>query len=158
MRKPRVGVTGCSYAGKMALYSGAFDERIALTIAQESGGGGAPAWRVSHNIEPNGSVKKIDNTDYRWFRDSMMQFSGDNVYKLPHDHHELMAMVAPRALLVTGEPILPGCLTRQTMWPRGRRRKYITRLALPTGLAFISTAPMGTVPYLQARCRQCRPL
>ncbi|MBE7171921.1 MAG: T9SS type A sorting domain-containing protein [Williamsia sp.] len=97
-----IGVTGCSYAGKMALYAGAFDERIALTIAQESGGGGAPAWRVSHNIEPNGSVEKIDNTDYRWFRDSMALFSGDNVYKLPHDHHELMAMIAPRALLVTG--------------------------------------------------------
>ena len=97
-----IGVTGCSYAGKMALFSGAFDERIALTIAQESGGGGAPAWRVSHNLEPNGTVEKIDNTDYRWFRDSMALFSGENVYKLPHDHHELMAMIAPRALLVTG--------------------------------------------------------
>ena len=27
-----IGVTGCSYAGKMALYCGAFDERVALTI------------------------------------------------------------------------------------------------------------------------------
>lgn len=97
-----IGVTGCSYAGKMALFAGALDERIALTIAQESGGGGAPAWRVSHNIEPNGTVEKIDNTDYSWFRDSMKIFAGDNVYKLPEDHHELMAMVAPRALLVTG--------------------------------------------------------
>jgi Glucuronyl esterase, fungi/Secretion system C-terminal sorting domain len=97
-----LGVTGCSYAGKMALFAGAFDERIALTIAQESGGGGAPSWRVSHNIEPNGSVEKIDNTDYNWFREDMRQFSFDNVYKLPEDHHELMAMVAPRALLVTG--------------------------------------------------------
>ena len=34
-----IAVTGCSYAGKMALYAGAFDERIALTIAQESGCG-----------------------------------------------------------------------------------------------------------------------
>ncbi len=97
-----IGVTGCSYAGKMALFAGAFDERIALTIAQESGGGGAPAWRVSHNIEPNGSVEKIDNTDYTWFRDSMRLFAADNVYKLPEDHHELMAMIAPRALLMTG--------------------------------------------------------
>ena len=30
-----IGVTGCSYAGKMALFCGAFDERVALTIAQE---------------------------------------------------------------------------------------------------------------------------
>ena len=97
-----IAVTGCSYAGKMALFAGAFDERVALTIAQESGGGGAPTWRVSHNIEPQGSVEKIDNTDYNWFKEDMRQFSGDNVYKLPEDHHELIAMVAPRAVLVTG--------------------------------------------------------
>ena len=36
-----IGVSGCSYAGKMALFCGAFDERVALTIAQEPGGGGA---------------------------------------------------------------------------------------------------------------------
>jgi hypothetical protein len=98
-----LGVTGCSYAGKMALFAGAFDERIALTFAQESGGGGAPAWRVSHGIEPDGTVEKTNNTDGSWFRTGMKtEFRGDNVYKLPHDHHELMAMVAPRALLVTG--------------------------------------------------------
>jgi hypothetical protein len=38
-----MAVIGCSFAGKIALYAGAFDERIALTIAQESGGGGASA-------------------------------------------------------------------------------------------------------------------
>jgi hypothetical protein len=83
----------------MALFSGAFDERIALTIAQESGGGGAPAWRVS---EFGGDVEKLGATDHNWFKESMFQFSGLNVPKLPYDHHELMAMVAPRALLVTG--------------------------------------------------------
>lgn len=97
-----LAVTGCSYAGKMALYAGAFDERIALTIAQENGGGGAAAWRVSHEIEADGSVEKIDNTDYDWFGGQMHQFAGDNVYKLPEDHDELMDMVAPRALLQTG--------------------------------------------------------
>lgn len=94
-----LAVTGCSYAGKMALFAGAFDERIALTIAQESGGGGAPAWRVSETI---GDVEKLGATDHNWFRESMFQFAGLNVSRLPHDHHELMAMVAPRALLVTG--------------------------------------------------------
>jgi hypothetical protein len=97
-----LAVTGCSYAGKMSLFAAAFDERIALTIAQESGGGGAPSWRISHNIEPHKSVEKIDNTDYKWFRDDLKQFSGDSVYRLPYDHHELMAMIAPRALLITG--------------------------------------------------------
>lgn len=97
-----LAVTGCSYAGKMALFAGAFDERIALTIAQENGGGGAPAWRISHEIEANGSVEKIDDTNKEWFGGQMWQFAGDNVYKLPEDHDELMDMVAPRALLETG--------------------------------------------------------
>jgi hypothetical protein len=97
-----LAVTGCSYAGKMALFAGAFDERIALTIAQENGGGGAPSWRVSHEIEAQGSVEKIDTTSKEWFGGQMWQFAGDNVYKLPEDHDELMDLVAPRALLETG--------------------------------------------------------
>ncbi|MFN8416335.1 MAG: sugar-binding protein [Cytophagaceae bacterium] len=97
----RIAVTGCSYAGKMALFAGAFDERVALTIAQESGGGGVNSWRVSETI---GNVEKIDNTNYAWFMQSMKTNFQGQVGKLPHDHHELMAMIAPRALLVLGNP------------------------------------------------------
>ncbi len=97
-----LAVTGCSFAGKMALFAGAFDERIALTIAQESGGGGAPSWRVSHEIEPDGSVEDIHDTSYDWFGRQMYDFAENNSYKIPEDHDELMAMVAPRALLETG--------------------------------------------------------
>ncbi|HET9863141.1 MAG TPA: hypothetical protein VFP37_06840, partial [Steroidobacteraceae bacterium] len=97
-----LGATGCSYAGKMALYAGAFDERVALTIPQESGGGGAPAWRITRAIEAYGASEDIQRTNYDWFAGQMRQFSADAGYKLPIDHHELMAMVAPRALLVTG--------------------------------------------------------
>ena len=96
-----IGVTGCSYAGKMALYCGAFDERVALTIAQEPGGGGAAAWRASH--ESKVRVEDIDKTDYHWFLESQkVNFSGDSVYRLPYDQHELCAMVCPRALLLLG--------------------------------------------------------
>ncbi|HTU67493.1 MAG TPA: hypothetical protein VMF52_16205 [Steroidobacteraceae bacterium] len=97
-----LGATGCSYAGKMALYAGAFDERVALTIPQESGGGGAPAWRVTREIEAYGASEDIQRTNYDWFAGQMRQFQMDNGYKQPTDHHELMGMVAPRALLVTG--------------------------------------------------------
>jgi len=96
-----LAVSGCSFAGKMALFVGAFDERIALTIAQEPGGGGAAAWRVSQTL---GKVENLGATSHAWFKESMFQFSGGNVSKLPMDHHELMAMVAPRALLVLGNP------------------------------------------------------
>lgn len=97
-----IGVTGCSYAGKMALFCGAFDERVALTIAQEPGGGGAAAWRVSHTMK---DVESLERTDYNWFMESMREnFKGDSVYRLPYDHHELCAMVCPRALLLLGNP------------------------------------------------------
>ncbi|MDD4486314.1 MAG: hypothetical protein PHG62_06285 [Proteiniphilum sp.] len=95
-----LAITGCSFAGKMALYAAAFDERIALTIAQESGGGGAAAWRVSETL---GEVETLARTSHVWFMEEMFQFS-DAVAKLPFDHHELMAMIAPRALLVLGNP------------------------------------------------------
>ncbi len=118
-----IGVTGCSYAGKMALYCGAFDERIALTIAQEPGGGGAAAWRVSHTLN---EVEDLDRTDYHWFLESMRDnFHGDSVYQLPYDQHELCAMVCPRALLLLGNPdykwladeaMLPSAQAAKKVW------------------------------------------
>ena len=96
----RIGVSGCSYAGKMALFCGAFDDRVALTIAQEPGGGGAASWRYNCGVD---SVENLDRTDYHWFKESMReQFHGDSVFLMPYDHHELCAMVCPRALLVLG--------------------------------------------------------
>ncbi|MBQ6965949.1 MAG: hypothetical protein IJP82_09740 [Bacteroidaceae bacterium] len=97
-----IGVTGCSYAGKMALFCGAFDERVALTIAQEPGGGGAAAWRVSRML---GKVETLDRTDYNWFKESLKEtFGEEKVAFLPYDHHELVAMCCPRALLLLGNP------------------------------------------------------
>ena len=94
-----IGITGCSYAGKMAHWSGAMDERIALTIAQEPGGGGAAAWRVSQTL---GKVENLGATDEHWFMKSMWDWKDENVSKLPYDHHELCALICPRALLMLG--------------------------------------------------------
>ena len=125
----RIGVTGCSYAGKMALYCGAFDERIALTIAQEPGGGGAAAWRKSHESTQAGkNLEDLDKTDYHWFLESQKEnFHGDSVYRLPYDQHELCAMVCPRALLLLGNPdyewladgsMLPSAQAALKVWER----------------------------------------
>lgn len=95
-----IAVTGCSYAGKMALFCGAFDPRVCLTISQEPGGGGAASWRVSHTLD---NVEDLDKTDYHWFMKSLKEkFHGDSVYQLPYDHHELCALVCPRAFLMLG--------------------------------------------------------
>lgn len=96
-----IGITGCSYAGKMALFGGALDERIALTIAQESGGGGINSWRISETI---GNVEKISNTNYSWFMQSFKNNFNSKVDKIPYDHHELIGLIAPRAVLMLGNP------------------------------------------------------
>lgn len=44
----------------------------------------------------------MGRTNYAWFLESMRQFAGKNVNRLPIDHHELAALIAPRALLVLG--------------------------------------------------------
>ena len=70
-----------------------------MTIAQEPGGGGVDSWRVSETL---GNVETLGRTSYAWFLESMRQFAGKNVNRLPIDHHELAALIAPRALLVLG--------------------------------------------------------
>jgi len=98
----RLGVTGCSRNGKGALTVGAFDERIKLTIPQESGAGGAASWRISDTQLAAG--KKVQTlsqivTENVWFRGNFSQFS-KTADKLPFDQHSILALCAPRAVLV----------------------------------------------------------
>jgi hypothetical protein len=98
----RLGVTGCSRNGKGALACGAFCERIALTIPQESGSGGAASWRVSDAQKQAGqNVQTLAQivTENCWFTSSFSQF-GNTATKLPFDHHSIEGLCAPRALLV----------------------------------------------------------
>ncbi|RYC69011.1 glucuronyl esterase domain-containing protein [Spirosoma sordidisoli] len=98
----RLGVTGCSRNGKGALTVGAFDERIKLTIPQEPGAGGAASWRISDAQLAGGktvqTLSQIVNENV-WFRQSFSQFSKTSD-KLPFDQHSVLALCAPRALLV----------------------------------------------------------
>jgi len=95
----KLGVTGCSRNGKGALVVGAFDERIALVIPQESGSGGSASWRISDwqgtTVQTLGEI----TGENCWFTASLSQFNRAAT-KLPFDHHMLEGMVAPRGLLV----------------------------------------------------------
>jgi hypothetical protein len=105
----RVAVTGCSRNGKGALLAGALDERIALTLPQESGAGGSASWRVSQaQSEMGENVQTLSSAagEQPWFRaDFGQNFGGSNVTRLPFDHHMVMGLVAPRALLVIDNQI-----------------------------------------------------
>lgn len=95
-----IAVTGCSYAGKVSLYAGAFDERIALTIPEESGGGGEASWRVMATQTGTEDLEAAQGT--AWYAANLKQFKNADAPKLPYDQHELVAMIAPRAVLTIG--------------------------------------------------------
>lgn len=112
----RLGVTGCSRNGKGALVAGAFDERIKLTIPQESGSGGSGNWRVSDFMLSQGqqtqTLSEIVGENV-WFRANFNQFSSAAT-KLPFDHHSLIGLVAPRAIFLIDNDIL--WLGPQSSW------------------------------------------
>jgi hypothetical protein len=92
-----IAVTGCSYQGKMSLYAGAFDERIALVLPEESGGGGEASWRFMATQTGTEDLEAAQGT--AWYAQNLKQFRNADAPKLPVDMHELVAMVAPRAIL-----------------------------------------------------------
>ena len=95
-----LAISGCSWAGKCALYAGAFDERICLVIPQEPGGGGIASWRYSETL---GEVERSFNTNDSWFFANIKtDYAQEKITRLPVDHHELAALVCPRALLYFG--------------------------------------------------------
>ncbi|KAK4034316.1 hypothetical protein C8A01DRAFT_49256 [Parachaetomium inaequale] len=97
----RLGVTGCSRNGKGAFITGAFVDRIALTIPQESGAGGAACWRISDQQKSSGANIQTAQqiiTEQPWFSKNF----DPNVNKIPtipQDHHFLAAMIVPRGLI-----------------------------------------------------------
>lgn len=109
----KIGIHGCSWAGKLSLWAGALDARIALTVVEESGGGGVASWRISDDYETatGKEVEDLDNTGWSWFLDWLLDpykeggGGGKDPHQLPHDHHELLALIAPRAVIdLPGDP------------------------------------------------------
>jgi hypothetical protein len=100
----KVAVTGCSRNGKAALAIGAFDDRIALTLPQESGTGGTACWRVADKENngkgTNGGTQTAGQIvgENVWFSTNFTKNS-KNVNSLPYDHHMLTGLIAPRGIL-----------------------------------------------------------
>lgn len=97
----RLGVTGCSRNGKGAFITGAFVDRIALTIPQESGAGGAACWRISDQQKSSGANIQTAQQivgENPWFSKNFDPYS-TKVPTVPQDHHFLAAMIVPRGLI-----------------------------------------------------------
>ena len=90
-------VTGCSRLGKAALIAGARDERFAVVVPNQTGGGGVPLAKRFFGENVAAETARYPH----WFCPAFRKYA-DNEAAMPFDQHWLLACVAPRALLVEG--------------------------------------------------------
>jgi hypothetical protein len=93
----QLGVEGHSRWGKTALWAAALDQRWAVAYASCSGEGGAKILRRNYGETPD---NLFDSFSY-WMAGNFRKYGG-RWNDLPVDAHELIALIAPRAVFVTG--------------------------------------------------------
>jgi hypothetical protein len=126
----RIAAVGHSRNGKTALLAAAFDERIALVIPSQAGCGGSAPCRVSEDLAKLGAngrptvetVWQINKSFPHWFAGNFKAFD-DEPAKLPFDQHELIALCAPR-------PVLLSCAT-EDVWANPSGQFDMLRAADP---------------------------
>ncbi len=114
----RIAVVGHSRLGKASILAAAFDDRIAMAIPLQAGCGGTAPSRGKIGE----SVKAINEHFPHWFNGLFKQFN-DQPERLPFDQHELIALVAPR-------PVLISCATEDT-WSNPEGQFEMARAADP---------------------------
>jgi hypothetical protein len=95
--RKRIAMVGHSRFGKATILAGAFDERVAMIIPLQAGCGGTAPSRGKIGE----SVKQINDRFPNWFCGVFKQFNGQPE-RLPFDQNCLIAMCAPRPVLLGG--------------------------------------------------------
>ncbi|MBU6276967.1 MAG: dienelactone hydrolase family protein [Planctomycetes bacterium] len=104
--RTRLGAFGHSLGAKEVLYLAAFDERVRATVFSEGGIGiGFSNWH-----DP-------------WYLGAQAKAPG-----FGHDHHELLALVVPRALVILAGEAGPGAADGDRSWPYVARALEVARL------------------------------
>ena len=93
----KTAVIGHSRLGKTALWCAAQDERFAAAISNNSGYGGAASAKHGEG-ERVSDFLRVGSWD--WFCENFKRFSGELEDHKPYDQSFLLALIAPRYLLV----------------------------------------------------------
>jgi hypothetical protein len=99
VRTSAIGLAGHSRNGKQALLAAAFDERIAAIVASSGNSGESDPWRYTTDPFANESIELLTGAQSHWFHPRLRFFAGRED-KLPVDQNSLLALVAPRGLML----------------------------------------------------------
>ena len=91
-------VTGCSRLAKAALIAAARDERFAVCVPNQTGGGGVPLAKRDYGENIATEMEMFPH----WYCAAYGKYAKEPWKTLSFDQHLLLAAVAPRALLVQG--------------------------------------------------------
>lgn len=98
--RAHIALTGHSRNGKTALIAAALDDRITAVISSSSGAGGACTWRLFSESQFGEGIELITRSFPDWLHPRLRFFVGRE-NRLPIDQHELVACIAPRAVLIS---------------------------------------------------------
>lgn len=121
VNRDQIALAGLSRNGKMALWTAAYDERIKAVIPISGGNGGEIPFRYiadKYNIE---TIQRKTLTDPHWMHPRLRFFVGRES-KLPVDQNSLMALIAPRGLMLTSS------ITESAGNPWGIEQAYLSAL------------------------------
>lgn len=116
----RVAAVGHSLGAKEVLYLTAFDERIKAAVASEGG-----------------LALRSTNWEAPWYLGPSIREAG-----FPRNHHELLALTAPRSLLILGGESGPGAADGDRSWP-------LIEAAIPVYQLFGMSARVGLLNHHQ---------
>lgn len=91
----KIGVIGHSRGGKASLWTGARDERVALTCVNNSGCTGDRLMRGTWKWGE--TITKINTNFPHWFATKYRDYNEQDK-SLPFDFHQLVALIAPRLI------------------------------------------------------------
>lgn len=107
--RDRLGAVGHSLGAKEALYLAAFDERIVAAVASEGG-----------------TTFRSTNWDAPWYLGDRIRAEDFSL-----NHHQLLALIAPRPFLILGGEAGPGAADGDRSWPLIEAAQPVWRLYEP---------------------------